>query len=108
VIPWEAAFSVFKGVTIPKFWKATRQAFPGIENLSANCQGALLSLVFNRGPSLNGDRRRHMSQIRDFVAQQNLPAIAQAIINMIPLWAGKSIAKGMDRRRRAEAKLVIQ
>ena len=55
-VPWPSAFGVYEKVTIPKFWRTTCSAFPGVEEVNPNCQGALLSLVFNRGAGMEGDR----------------------------------------------------
>jgi hypothetical protein len=43
---------------------ARRAAFPGVEECAQAVQEALLSLVFNRGPSLSGDRRTEMRDPR--------------------------------------------
>lgn len=106
-IPWSAAFSVYNNVTIPKFWTLTCSTFPGVENVDPNCQGALLSLVFNRGGSLKGDSRLEMRNIRDLVPKKDYTNIASQIRAMKRLWQGTSIEKGMSRRRDAEADLVL-
>ena len=64
-IPLAAAEAVFHASTLPRFAKLTRDVFPGVEKLPLDAQGALLSLVFNRGASLEGERRREMRAIRD-------------------------------------------
>ncbi|HYW70776.1 MAG TPA: hypothetical protein VE961_07065 [Pyrinomonadaceae bacterium] len=107
-IPWAAAFEVYEAVTIPKTTDQTRAAFPGFDDLDPNCQGALVSLVFNRGASMKGDRRIEMRAIRDLVPQKDYEGIAQQILNMKRLWKGTSIENGMNRRRDAEAALVRQ
>jgi len=104
---WPAAFSVYEQVTIPKFWKLTCSVFPGSEDLNPNCQGALLSLVFNRGGSLKGDRRTEMKNIRNLVTNKDYRGIAEQIRAMKRLWRGTEIEKGMARRRDAEADLVL-
>ncbi len=106
-IPWTAALAVYEEVTIPKFWETTRSVFPGIETVHANCQGALLSLVFNRGGLLEGDRRREMRAIREVVPAKNYIEIASQIRLMKRLWRGTTIERGMFRRRDAEADLVL-
>ena len=107
IVPWSAAFAVFQAVTIPKFWGKTLIVFPGVEDLHPNCQGALLSLVFNRGESLAGDRRREMRAIRELVPDMNYREIARQIRLMKRLWRGTTIELGMSRRRDAEADLVL-
>ena len=67
-IPLAAAEPVFYASTLPRFARITRDAFPGVEKLPLDAQGALLSLVFNRGASCAGERRREMRAIRDELA----------------------------------------
>jgi len=106
-VPWSAALAVYENVTIPKFWQKTLRVFPGVDEVHPNCQGALLSLVFNRGESLRGDRRREMRAIRDLVPTKDYREIASQIRLMKRLWLGTSIERGMSRRRDAEADLVL-
>ena len=107
VIPWSAAFAVYQAVTIPKFFDLTRRTFPHVEDTHPNCQGALLSLVFNRGGSLEGDRRTEMRAIKGLVPSKSYREIAAQIRLMKRLWIGTSIERGMSRRRDAEADLVL-
>ncbi len=107
VIPWAAAFAVFRAVTIPKFWAMTQGAFPGVDELRPNAQGALLSLVFNRGADMQGPRRTEMRAIRGLVPAKDYAGIAQQIRLMKRLWVGTEIERGMTRRRDAEAALVL-
>lgn len=106
-ILWGMAVMVFRTVTVPKWLKITREAFPGCEFLPPDAEGALVSLCFNRGPSMsNDDRRREMREIRSLVPSGDLDGIADAIRRMKRLWVGTSIEGGMRRRREAEAVLV--
>ncbi|MBA4395095.1 MAG: hypothetical protein C0407_16210, partial [Desulfobacca sp.] len=50
-----AAEKVFKERTIPLFQVKAEQAFPGIDALPVDAQGALVSLVYNRGASMTDD-----------------------------------------------------
>lgn len=104
-IPWAAARAVFVDCTIPFWVEETIKAFPGAENLPADAFGALVSLVFNRGPSMTGERRTEMRWIRTAVAQDDLPGIAKSLRAMKRLWVGKGL-DGLLARREAEAKLV--
>jgi hypothetical protein len=106
IISWELAWEVFNVVTVPKFYNLTKKAFPGFEELPADVQGGLVSLVFNRGTSMEGDRRREMRAIRDLVPKKNVKGIADQIRQMKRIWVGTSIEKGMNRRRDAEAALI--
>ena len=111
-IPWELALKVFNNKTITKFWNLTKETFPNFDNLPEDAKGGLVSLVFNRGNALEGDRRREMKLIRDAMKlvstydQKALSFIANQIRNMKRIWIGGSIEKGMSRRRDAEAKLI--
>jgi len=111
-IPWELALKVFNNKTVTKFYNLTRETFPNFDNLPEDAKGGLVSLVFNRGNALEGDRRREMKLIRDGMKlvstfdQKALTFIANQIRNMKRIWIGGSIEKGMSRRRDAEAKLI--
>jgi hypothetical protein len=111
-IPWDIALKVFNNKTVTKFWNLTKETFPNFDNLPEDAKGGLVSLVFNRGNALEGDRRREMKLIRDGMKlvstydQKALTFIANQIRNMKRIWIGGSIEKGMSRRRDAEAKLI--
>jgi len=101
----EDAEAVFKERTLPLHSQRTEEAFPGVDELPPDAQGALVSLVFNRGPGMDGDRRREMRAVRDAVANQDLQEIANQIRAMKRLWEGKGL-DGLLKRRDAEADLV--
>ena len=111
-IPWELSLQVFNNKTVAKFWNLTKDTFPNFDKMPEDAKGGLVSLVFNRGSALEGDRRREMKLIRDGMRitntfdQKTLSFIANQIRNMKRIWAGGSIEKGMSRRRDAEAKLI--
>jgi GH24 family phage-related lysozyme (muramidase) len=90
---------------LPRFARLTRDTFAGVEKLPHDAQGALLSLVFNRGTSLTGARRTEMRAIRDELAtgRASLPNIADALEAMQRLWPD---ARGLRDRRAREAALV--
>jgi GH24 family phage-related lysozyme (muramidase) len=96
---------VFKERTLPLHSGRTEKAFPGVDQLPADAQGALVSLVFNRGPGMEGDRRKEMRAVRDAVARKDLQEIADQIRAMKRLWVGQDL-DGLLRRRDAEADLV--
>jgi len=100
-IPLAAAESVFYASTLPRFARITRDAFPGVEALPLDAQGALLSLVFNRGASCVGERRKEMRAIRDECANgASLTGIADQFEAMQRLWPD---ARGLRDRRVREA-----
>lgn len=116
----QAAEAVLLSATLPKYEAQTRRTFPGFDLLPGEIRGALLSLVFNRGTKLTGDRRREMRSIAQLIEHwsegtaasraRDLPALASAVAgqfrSMIRLWIGTAIERGMRRRRQAEAALV--
>lgn len=116
VIPLEVAEDVFQESTLPRFIRLTARTFPGSQELlPANTFGALVSLVFNRGSSLKGHRRRHMAAIAQNIAKlrngkQSLAnaigRISAEISSMQVIWRGKNLP-GLLRRRRAESKLAL-
>ena len=107
-----AAMEVFTRSTLPRFTKMALAAFPSMEKLPPNAQGALVSLVFNRGPDMAGERRREMAEIRRIVKAADLPATLDAVLDQIAgqiksmkrLWPS---TRGLQRRRDAEAALVL-
>ncbi len=104
-VPFAAAREVFYVSTLPRYAKDTRGIYPGIEKLPADAQGALLSLIYNRGSSLTGDRRKEMKAIAALVAAEDLSGIAAQITAMKRLW-DKNTLPGLHIRRDDEAKLV--
>lgn len=106
-IPIAAGEKVFFERSIPRYQARTEQAFPGIEKLPPDAQGALVSLVYNRGTSFKGDSRKEMRAIRDLVPQSDLTSIAAQLRAMKRLWEGKGLA-GLIKRREDEAALVEQ
>jgi len=114
IIPWELSVKVFMNKTVKKFYDLTQATFPNFDKLPEDAKGGLVSLVFNRGAALEGDRRREMKAIRDIMLkaesfdEKTLNQIAEQIRSMKRIWMGGSIEKGMTRRRDAEAKLIEQ
>jgi GH24 family phage-related lysozyme (muramidase) len=111
---------VFDSVTVPKWIQITADAFPGFATLPMRARGALVSLTFNRGPSMKGSRRREMLTLRDLVWQyyrattrnattedrkRILAAMANAVRSMKRLWVGKGV-DGLLVRRDREAHMI--
>ena len=109
-ISTEAADDVFYRYTVPKYYQQTLETFPNMDAFPGVVQGALLSLVFNRGTSLEGGRREEMRKIRDLLASnapqsQILEEIATQLRRMKSLWIGKGL-DGLVIRREKEARWV--
>lgn len=107
VVDFDIAIDVFQRVSVPRYQSRLEAAMPGVQALDPDIQGALWSLVYNRGASMdNTDRRKEMRQIRDAVAAGKPELIPGYLRSMVRLWIGTSIEKGMRRRREAEAALI--
>jgi hypothetical protein len=106
VIPWRASWTVFIKKTLPETIKQTRTAFMRPKKMSALSFGALVSLVYNRGVSMEDPkndpgRRQEMRDIRDALAAGDLASVPAALRSMKRLWPGTAIAE----RREGEAKI---
>lgn len=112
-VPWDVAAEVFNELTLPQEIRKTLAAFPNsAEKLSANAFGALVSLVFNRGPGMNGDRRLEMRAIRSLIASDATgdalhEAISRQFLAMRRLWPNTSSDQDLYDRRTDEADLVV-
>lgn len=105
-IPFEAARKTFFTSTLPRFARDTRRVLPGVEDLEPDAQAALLSLIYNRGPSMaNKPSRREMRALRDLVPVKDLPGIAGQIRAMKRLWDFQKLP-GLHKRRDREAELI--
>jgi GH24 family phage-related lysozyme (muramidase) len=109
-VPFSAASSVFQQTSVPRTTTETANALPGSDALSPDCMGALVSLVYNRGPSFSadGDRYTEMRAIKADVSQKNFKDIPAQLRSMKRLWASDPNAAGLVRRRELEALLFEQ
>lgn len=105
-ISWEDAEKVFNETSLKKFTLLARRTYKD-DILRESAQGALVSLTFNRGTSMTGDRRREMRAIRDLVPKMQYMPISEQFRLMKRIWRGTSVEKGLSRRRDAEADLVL-
>lgn len=108
----EHADAVFTTATLPKYRIITKGAFgPHLAELPLDAQGALVSLIYNRGQGMDGGRRAEMRAIRadlaDGVQRGDLTDIAKQLRAMKHLWVGQGL-DGLITRREAEARLVEQ
>jgi hypothetical protein len=101
-IPWVAAEAVFTDVTLPTWYLRMLRIYPQAVELPGDCVAALVSLVFNRGPSLTGDRRTEMREIQAALKTGELTKIPLQLRAMKRLWPN---SKGLRRRRDEEADL---
>ena len=103
-IPITAAWRIFLKNSVPRYWDMTLEAYPEAEQLSPLCRAALLSLVYNRGSSLDPeqDSRREMRAIRDCLRAGDHAGVAEQFRAMKRLWEGNA---GLQGRRDREAAL---
>ncbi|WP_429213706.1 hypothetical protein [Metapseudomonas resinovorans] len=83
-------------------------AYPSIVELHPHCQGAILSLVINRGNSFtkpNVDSRVEMREISEALTEGSPEKIPPKLRAMKRLWEGKPGLRGLVIRREEEAKL---
>lgn len=108
VTAWPLAEGVFTISTLPRYYRLADRAFGnGFRALAPPAQGALVSLVYNRGAAMAGERRREMRTIRDeCVPRGDRHCIARELRAMVRVWAGTDIEAGMRARREAEARLA--
>lgn len=105
-VPWDAAIDVFSNVSIPKYLGFARKGLPGLDDMSPDCKGVLLSLVYNRGASFQqaGARYAEMRAIRAAVISGDLALIPGLLRKMKRLWTTPSV-RGVALRREEEARL---
>lgn len=113
-VPFKAAWAVFLQKTLPRFYADTESIYPSLSRLPDLCRSVLVSIVFNRGASLSGSRRKEMRAIRDILALADdtslhklkrrviLTDVEDQIVSMQRLWDPGS---GVHKRRQAEANL---
>jgi GH24 family phage-related lysozyme (muramidase) len=102
IISWTSALSVFENVTLPTWYMRTLRIYPQVVDLPGDCAAALVSLCFNRGTSLSGERRREMSNIQALLRTGNLKEIPKQLREMKRLWP---TVEGLRNRRMQEADL---
>lgn len=97
-----AALDVFERVTVPKFYLQTLRIYPQTIDLPPDAAAALVSLVFNRGNSLTGERRVEMVRIKDALSARNWSSVPELLRAQKRLWPD---CEGLRDRRDREADL---
>jgi len=100
-IPFQSAINVFSKISLPDYARRALSIYPGLEKLTPDAAGALVSLVYNRGTDLTGDRRKEMKAIVPLVKSMDLDKISDQLLSMRRLWNN-----GLVGRREREAALV--
>jgi GH24 family phage-related lysozyme (muramidase) len=100
------AEKIFKNDSLPRFTKQTADAFRITKDrLHPHSNGALTSLVYNRGGSMsNTESRKEMRWIRYNISTNREDRVPSDIRSMKRLWSYTKL-KGLHLRRDAEAKL---
>lgn len=108
-LTYDQAEIVFKRDSLPRFTKQTADAFKLSPNrLHPHSNGALTSLVFNRGPSMaNTSSRKEMRDIRYNISIKREDKVPSDIKSMKRLWSYTKL-KGLHLRRDAEAALFTE
>lgn len=110
VVPWFLAKEVFNADTVPRFYQQMTRAWPRVVDLDPAAQGALLSVVFNRGPGMVGDSRVDMRTIAALVPKKDYHGIGAAVrhmnVTMAGPWKRAGIYNGLSKRREAEAAII--
>ena len=104
-ISYNTAYEVFVKCSVPKYFKLTKSIYPELELLNEDTQGALVSMVYNRGNKLEGNSRAEMKAIVKMVKDKNYDGIAEEIEKSKRHWEGKGL-DGLVVRREAEADLI--
>ena len=104
-IPYNAAYEVFVKSSIPRYYALTKAIYPQLATLNEDTQGALVSMVYNRGNKLEGDSRVEMKAIVEMVKNKNYEGIAEEIEKSKRHWEHKNL-DGLVVRREAEADLI--
>lgn len=108
-VTWPQAMGTFRRTSLVTYRRIARRVFIAeqFDRLPERTQGALVSLVYNRGGSMVGPARAEMRAIRDdCLPRSDTRCVAAQIRAMNRLWRGSSIEAGMHRRREAEAVLA--
>jgi len=104
-IPYNTAYEVFVKSSLPRYYAMTKKIYPNMDLLNEDTQGALVSVVYNRGNKLEGDSRAEMRAIVDLISKQDYEGIAEQIEKSKRLWEGRGL-DGLVTRRESEADLV--
>lgn len=109
-VKYADAERVFQASTLPSYTDAARRALrTGWELLPPGAQAANISLGYNRGWSMKGDRNREKRAIRDeCVPATDRPCQAAQLRAMCRLWDGTPNGKGLCARRGDEARVTLQ
>ncbi|WP_143272012.1 hypothetical protein [Azospirillum brasilense] len=103
VVGWDHAKTQFSE-ELKRYVGLAQKSLPNFSSLSEHSRGAIVSLVYNRGPSFDasGPRYQEMRRIREHMIVRDFSKIPNELRAMTRLWPDM---KGLLRRREAEASL---
>lgn len=91
---------------LKSYAKSALHIYPGLDLLNYDTQGAIISLIYNRGALIdNSDRRKEMKAMIEQIANKDYKGLAASFRSMKRLWDAKT-ANGLIIRREIEASLV--
>jgi hypothetical protein len=107
-VSWAAALTQFSQF-LPYVTADTEGVFSNCELLSNDSLGALVSLVYNRGPAVQRNRpdRTEMVKVRELMADKAFKEVPAQIRSMKRLWTTPD-SRGLVMRRELEAQLFEQ
>lgn len=107
-VPLPAAVSVYLRRSLPKYLQRTRSIYPQVDDVTPARRCALVSVVYNRGNSLQDNpgypSRQGMRTIRDLLAAARYDEVADELDAMSALW-DPAKEPGLIQRRHNEATL---
>ena len=108
--PFILANSVFQNRTLPAYALQTERTLgTHYTTLPEPTQAALISLGYNRGWSMLGQRNVEKRAIKnDCLPRQDTACIAIQLRSMCRLWAGTPNGAGLCSRRNDEARVAVQ
>lgn len=103
-IGYHSAKNVFFRTSLRRAAIRAASVYPELETLHPYEQTAIVGLVYNRGSSLRGERRKEMADLVQAIKDDDDKVISSLIRQMKRLW-GKEL-RGLQLRRDLEAKYV--
>jgi hypothetical protein len=107
VVPWDVAIEQFDKAKFPAYIRELYRALDNLDRLHPHCQGALLSLVFNRGAQFAtpGERYTEMRAIGALMKNGLAASIRQIPAQMRGMKRIWGEGSALAERRESEAKL---
>lgn len=103
-VSYQSAVSVFFRTSLRRAAIRAASVYPELETLHPYEQTAIVGLVYNRGNSLHGERRKEMQELVQAIKDDDDKVISALIRSMKRLW-GKDL-RGLIFRRELESKYV--